>query len=425
MINISKYNNKYFLMMILVTGVLIAHFNTFSNKLIWDDINTIVKNTNIHRLENIPSLLVSEDSIDVPTGYYRPITYVSFALDYYLWGLNPVGYNITNILLHVLIVVLFYRLVAAVFKREDLAFISAIIFALHPITCETINFHSGGRNTLLCGVFSILSFLLFVKKKTMPSVFFLLLAIFSKEFALLLPIIFLLYNKYISNNKIKWSYLLYVLSIIFYFVMRAYSVKKYSNPIKAIDTNAVYVIPEIIITYLKNMIYPLSLKSLYDIDYKVTLHSLSLYTIALILLVLSAYIFRKKREISSSIIIFILFLLPVTNLFPLGASMMSDRYAYFSLFGFSIALAYLICLAGKNVKLILTIAIILFFIPLDISRNAIWKDDISLFTHMIKDSPNMHFGYECLGYVYFDKQDYKNADKYLKLSMDKNCFGSV
>ena len=87
------------------------------------------------------------------TGYYRPLTYVSFLIDRSIWGLNPLGFNITNLILHIAVALTFYLLMAELFKKEYYAFIAALIFSLHPIANETVNFHAGGRNTMLCALF--------------------------------------------------------------------------------------------------------------------------------------------------------------------------------------------------------------------------------------------------------------------------------
>ena len=400
---------------IIILLVLAAYGNTLKHGFVWDDINVLVDNPITESLRNIPQFFISEDSADVSTGYYRPITYVSFALDRALWGLNPVGFNITNLVLHILVALFFYRTVAALFNREDLALVAAVIFALHPIAGETVNFHAGGRNTLLCACFSMLSLLYYTKKKHLPAVVFFTLAIFSKEFALLLPAIFFLYDRLIAKEKFRWSfYLPLIIAISCYLGLRSFAVQKNVNLLKSMNVSeTIWIVPQIIGSYLINMAYPVGLKTMYDVNTKVSLLSFLFYSLLLVALIGIAVLFRKKQEIVFSIFIFLLFLLPVTNIFPLGITMMADRYAYFASFGFSLALAYCICLAKKQIAIPIVVLLSLFFIAKDIQRNSFWKDELSLFTQMIKDAPEMSIGYQNLGYAYFDKQDFPNAEKYL------------
>jgi tetratricopeptide (TPR) repeat protein len=407
---------------ILITVLLLtAYGNTLNHGFVWDDINIIVDSPLTEKLSNIPRFFISEDTAEGPTGYYRPITYVSFALDRALWGLNPIGFNITNLLLHILVALLFYRVVALLFKNENLALAAALIFSLHPIAGETVNFHAGGRNTLLCACFSMLSLLFYSKRKHLPAVIFFILAIFSKEFALLLPALFFLYDRFISREKVRWIYhTLCLIAIICYLGLRSFAVAKNANLFHAINiTDSIWIVPQIIGSYLDNMALPVGLKTMYDVNTKITWFSFISYSILLITLIAAAFVLRKQREIMFSIAVFLLFLLPVTNIFPLGIAMIADRYAYFASFGFSLALAYCICLAKKQVVIVIVAILCVVFITIDINRNGFWKDELSLFTQMIKDAPDMSVGFQNLGYAYFDKGDFANADKYLTVAYAK------
>jgi hypothetical protein len=208
----------------LFLGVVAVYLRTLSHGFIWDDNSIIVDNPIFDKLSNIPKFFLIEDTIDgISSGYYRPITYASFALERAIWGMNPLGLNINNLFLHILVTLLFYRVVAALFKRENLAFVAALIFALHPIAGETINFHAGGRNTLLSACFALLSLLYYIKRKPVPSTIWFLLAIFSKEFALLLPIFFVLYDTRIEKVKFRFAaYAPFVVCIIIYLVLRMF-----------------------------------------------------------------------------------------------------------------------------------------------------------------------------------------------------------
>lgn len=416
----DSQRNILYRFIIIIVLLLTAYGNIINHGFVWDDINVIVDSPLTESLSNIPRFFISEDIADAPTGYYRPMTYVSFALDRALWGLNPVGFNITNLVLHILVTLLFYRLVLALFKRDDLALVAALIFSLHPIAGESVNFHAGGRNTLLCALFSMMSLLFYVKKKHLPALACFSFAIFSKEFALLLPAAFYLYDRRINKEKTNWiQYLSFIVATGCYLGLRSFAVKN-ANLFKTGNiTDIFWIIPQIVIGYLKNMINPVGLKTMYDVNTHITWFSFIFYSLLVLVIMSIAIIFKRKNEIVFAISLFLLFLLPVTNIFPLGIAMMADRYAYFASFGFSLALAYCICLAKKQVVIAITVLLCLFFITMDIQRNGIWKDEISLFTQMIKDAPEMSVGFQNLGYAYYDKRDFTNAEKYLTIAYGK------
>ena len=407
---------------ILITVLLLAVYaNTLNHGFVWDDVDIIGNSPLLEKLSNIPKFFITEDTAQgEATGYYRPITYVSFALDRALWGLNPVGFNITNLFLHILVALAFYRVVAALFKRENLAFFAALLFSLHPIAGETVNFHAGGRNTLLCALFTLLSLLFYVNKKYLPAIACFILAIFSKEFALLLPAVFLLHDRTINKEKISWlHYLPYAVAIAGYLGLRSFAVHAHANLLTSIRISNVAGIPRLIIGYLKQMAFPVDLKTMYVVPAHGTWTSIIAFSLILSVLAGIVVTFRKKYEILFSASLFLLFLLPVTNMFPLGTTAMADRYAYFALFGFSLALAYCMCLANNKFALSILALLCTFYAAIDVHRNWIWKDNFSFFTQMTKDAPEMSIGYQNLGYAYYNKEDFVNAEKYLQLASSK------
>jgi len=405
---------------IFITVLLLAVYgNTLNHSFVWDDHDIIVDNPQLEKLTNIPSLFLSEDRIEGSSGYYRPLTYVSFALDRAVWGLNPVGFNITNLLLHILVALLFYQVVSILFKNNNLALVATLIFSLHPIACETINFHSGGRNTLLCGCFALLSLLFYVKDRRFASAVCFAGAIFSKEFGLLLPTVLFVYDRFIKNEKPRLtSYLPFLIPIVIYFILRSFAVEK-ANLLTSLNlTGSLWLSPYLVIKYLINMVYPLDLRVLYDINTNIIYAGLSLAGI--ILLILTAYYFRKQGEVILSISWFLIFLLPVINIIHIkAASLMSDRYAYLSLMGFALSLAFIICKARKEVTIVIILIICVAFSLVDIRRNNYWKDDYAFYSQMIKDAPDMALGYNDLGIYYFKKGEMNKAEKYLTIASSK------
>jgi protein O-mannosyl-transferase len=400
---------------IITILILAVYGNTLKNGFVWDDTEIIVDNPLLEKIGNIPRLLLAEDRFaEASTGYYRPVTYLSFALDRAVWGLNPVGYDLTNIVLHILAALLFYGVVSALFKRDNLAFVAALLFALHPVVGETVNFHAGGRNTLLSACFALLAFLCYINRKYLPALASFTIAIFSKEFALLLPVMFVVYDRFIATEKRSWpSYLPYVLPIICYLSIRSHVVQQ-GNLFKSIQlSDNLLLIPRIVITYLKNMIVPFNLKVLYDIPIHASLFSVGIYALILMVLTAAVLYFRNKKEVLFSAIWFSLFLLPVTNIFPLGAAMIADRYAYFSLMGFCVLLAYCICIAPKQVAIAIMVGLCACYAFTDFNRNGLWRDDRALFTQMTLDAPGKTLGFQNLGLYYYNNGDLVKAEQYL------------
>jgi len=158
---------------ILVSGLLvITVVLTFAPALrgtfVWDDIPLIVNNAYIqdfkytgrnlsHRFWDVSSRSVSER---LANNYYRPLVTLSLMVDHRLHGLNPRGYHLTNLLLHLAAVLLVFHLARRTLDRLLPAVVCAVVFALHPSRAEAVAWISG-RADLLAAVFFLVALLLF------------------------------------------------------------------------------------------------------------------------------------------------------------------------------------------------------------------------------------------------------------------------
>jgi len=401
---------------LIVLVVLAVYGNTLNHGFVWDDADVIVDNPQIRSLANVPAFFVSEDRIESATGYYRPMTYVSFALDHAVWGLNPVGYNITNLVLHCAVAMLLFFLISALFGSERLALVTALLFALHPLAGETVSFHAGGRNTLLCACFGVLALLFHIRKQPLPAVLCFTVAIFSKEFGLLLPIFMYAADRFIKSERRRpSSYALYLVPVACYFILRSYAVEK-TNLLHAISFSGnLLLTPTLILSYLTHMFYPFNQKVLYDVH--ATISGAAAASVAIAGLMAMAWYFRKKPEIISSLCWFLIFLLPVANIILLPASsLMADRYGYISLMGFALFLAYVLCKTPVKISIPVVVIICSVYAAVAVTRNNYWRDDFSFNAQMIKDAPQMALGYHNQGIYYYKKGDMDNAEKFLLLA---------
>ena len=404
------------LIVLLVSAV---YGNTLNHGFVWDDNDIIVNNPLLEKLGNIPQLFLSEDKVSISTGYYRPMTYISFALDRAIWGLNPLGFNITNLVLHILVALLFYAVIVALFKKERLALVAALLFSLHPIAGETVNFHAGGRNTLLSACFALLSLFFYIKGKHVPAVACFIFAIFSKEFALLLPLVFLFYDYRLQQKKVRFStYIPYFIPIVCYLTLRSFAVQKANFMGTITFSKQLWLTPYLVTRYLLNMIYPFQLKVMYDESTNIYICIICLLVV--ILLAGAIFMFRRDKELPFSACWFLLFLLPVINIIPLVSnSLIADRYAYFSLMGFALGLATFICKADKRGVTVAVVIICAVYAITDFRQNNVWKDDETLFTRMAKDAPEMFIGYRNLGLYYYNKGDIANTERYIAIACSK------
>ena len=128
------------LLLIAIAGV---YSNHYRNSFHFDDAHTIETNVHIRSLENIPEFFANGATFsNLPTHQvYRPLLTTSLALDYVRGGGSPVAFHVTNIVFFGLLIWTMWRLyTAALDGAWATALIATSIYALHPVTAETINY---------------------------------------------------------------------------------------------------------------------------------------------------------------------------------------------------------------------------------------------------------------------------------------------
>lgn len=133
---------------------------------------------------------------DLKFPFVRPVTFISFEIDYQLWGKQAFGFHLTNILLHAINSTLLFYLFTTLGMRKVAAAIASLFFALYPGHPEAVTW-IGGRFDVLCLTWLLIAMLLWCHARLsgkdfllVPSVVSFLLAVLSKETALAAILIF-------------------------------------------------------------------------------------------------------------------------------------------------------------------------------------------------------------------------------------------
>jgi hypothetical protein len=212
----ALYNNKRFNIIacgIIAAMVLIAYSNTFTASFHFDDNPSIIENAAIRH--------ITFDNIAQIMRGVRPVIYLSIMVNYALSGLNVIGWHIFNIGIHiansifVYLLVLWTLLLPVFGKRYDgnakwMALFAALLFGVHPIQTESVTYIIS-RTELLATFFYLATFLLFIKGAptgkfgyAMGMLFTSYLAMGSKEWAITLPALLILYDLlFIAEGKMR------------------------------------------------------------------------------------------------------------------------------------------------------------------------------------------------------------------------------
>ena len=183
----------------LIILCIIAFYNTLSSYfIIIDDFNSLV-----HTTRSIISVFVTNSYGGNAGGNYRPLEALSHMIDTYLYGsFNTFGRHITNLILHVFNTIFVYKIASYITKKKTIGLIAGLLFSISLTNSYAISPVSqiSGRPELLVTFFSLLTIILFIKSISKSSLFIYLfslitfiLALMSKEMAVTLPIISLIY----------------------------------------------------------------------------------------------------------------------------------------------------------------------------------------------------------------------------------------
>ena len=145
----------------LAVACLAAYWPAMQGQFIWDDDYYVVNNTALRTFEGIQDIWLGILSPRTyPAPQYYPMTFTSLWLDYRIWGLNPVGYHVTNLVLHVLCSWTLWVVLRKLTVPGAAA--AAFVFALHPINVESVAWITERKN-VLSGLFCLLSLLVYLR----------------------------------------------------------------------------------------------------------------------------------------------------------------------------------------------------------------------------------------------------------------------
>jgi hypothetical protein len=327
-------------------------FLVYSNSLdcAWhlDDFHSIVQNPSI-RLKELtwPGLTKSLHSdLNYPERLYRPLAGLTFALNFYISGMDPFSYHLVNLFIHwlcsVFLLLFLYKTLRLPSFQEKytgsafgIAFLSAVLWAINPIQVESVTYVVQ-RMASLAGLFYITSMFFYVKGRTALTesrrfLFGILcfisfaLAFGSKENAALLPLSILLYEgivvqadsgSWVKRNK---AYLLTALALIlflgilyvyyrrgnFLFFLNDYEERPFTL------VQRLFTQPRVILFYLSLIFYPLPsrLSIAHSFEVSTSLFSPLSTVVAILTLagaVVFAVLFAKKLRIPSFCFLFFL-----------------------------------------------------------------------------------------------------------------------
>lgn len=372
---------------------------------------------------------------DTKDLHYMPVTYVSYSIDYYLFGLNPFMIKLHNLLLHILSGILLYIFIALLVKKRGIAFVIAILYLIHPMNIESVVWASCRKQALFYSFLlaSLICYKLYLEqpyqKKMQPlyflSIIFWIISTMAKATAITLPGVFvLLYiHKNRENIKIReiarqvWPTIPFI-ALFWYlnaeaaarnFLIRDFSYSRIEHLILAGYSYSFYwaksIFPYPLVVFYPAPSEHLPLPAVYYL----------MFTGSCLLLALMIYhFFKKQNNLFFALGFYTITILPMLDLmyYPLGdlPMLVSNRYFYHSSLGILLYLVLVLdgAIRNRNLKISLVSAYLLLLIVLFKVHQPVWKNEISVFENDVKYYPSEEFLYK-LALLYDEKGETDKA----------------
>jgi tetratricopeptide (TPR) repeat protein len=443
--DIIKTGSGHWLPLVALTLLcLIVYYNSLSNGFVYDDYGVIVENRYIKQPGKFVTSLFNQSYYKMAglEASYRPVASFSYLLVYSLAGLKSFYFHLASLLLHILNTLLVYCLANIILQNRLRAALAACLFACHPVLSEAVNCISF-NDDLLTTLFFLLALLVYIRIKAEQvkfnigayclSLLWYLFGLLSKEMAITLPAIIVLYDLILRDperNPLRFRHLLNILKnrasfyagyaavSLFYLFLRFYLFQIPGESLKSsyggLFERIIY-LPGHIFSFIRLILFPTNLTADYVFAYPESFFNvvnLVGFAVVMGLAGTSYFIYRYSKEIFFGLWWCFITLFPVSNIIEIFHPL-AERYLYLPLIGFCLVVPVIIFgLAGRLitrtpaanlVSSILILGIISIYSTATLARNPDWQSNYSLWSKTVQTSPNSLVAHGGLGMAYLER----------------------
>ncbi len=428
------------LFLIVVTGISFLGI-TENGFISYDDPGYVIRNANIQKGIS-PETIFWSLTATIQSNWH-PLTWLSHAFDYSLFGLNPAYHHATSLCIHILNAVLLFLLLVELTNATWQSAFVALVFAIHPLHVESVAWVSE-RKDVLSGFFGILTIRAYVRYSRSQRIVWYIVALvlfalglMAKPMLVTLPFVLLLLDywplqrftitkerkaqmKRSVIEKILFIVLSIGSSITTYWVQSRGGAMAISDnlPMMARIANSIVAYGK----YILKAFVPTDLAIFYPHPgngYDVTNIVLSGIILALITLVV-----WKQRTSQPYLITgwlwFMGMLVPVIGLVQVGLQSMADRYMYLPMIGLTFMVAWGVPPLLKKISsrqvVIISGCVLITVLMMYQTRAYVsyWKNSTLLFTHVLEVTTDNHVAQTNLGVEFADSGKNAEAVVYLR-----------
>ena len=372
---------------------------------------------------------------------YHPLTYLSYMAEHALVGLDPWLYHLDSVLIHLGASIVAFRLARRWLSSEAGAFLTALLFLLHPLRVESVAWVAE-RKDVLCGLFYLASLLAFTRRLDTGSVralggslFLFVLALLSKVMAITLPavlVLLLVARREPLRPRIRELLPFCALGIVFAVV--GVLAQASSGAIHGLHGRSlarhVATVLEAVAFYASKLVLPVHLSPRYVVEPASGLLDPGAVAGAALLAALgiaAGASFRRDRTVFLGAGFFLVTWAPVSGIVP-SSTIVADRYLYIPAFGlFLAALGPLAARAarpgGRGVRVArLGVAALLAATAIlggaAALRVGAWRDGLALWTSALAENPDNPYAHNQLFLAYYRDGRLAEAEQAARRSIE-------
>lgn len=389
------------------------------NDFVWDDIKVIQNSSHSLKASRVSSMLIPRVEKSKKQRYYRPVVFASMVLDRAVWGISPFGFHLSNTLFHSVSTVLFYLMALLVLgefrvgRREEMALLSSLLFALHPMHVESVSWVSG-RTDVLCGLFFFPAFIFYVLSYRKPwflllSAVFFFFSLLSKEVAIAFPAAVLGFDIASGRVRSRGNVLKYticgILVLVYLYLRgRAFVIIPEVSYVRVGQSigegyqiwGVLKVLLNSYIFYIKELVFPFNFNAFISTVPEGFYHLFSSILVMLLLSILGLLSLRNREGVIAFGVSWVFATLAPSSIIAISwiaTTPLAERYLYVPSAGYCVLIGYLIVRAGETVKpqkavWIAASILCLSYLFFTIDRQSVWRNNVTLWEDTSKRSPN-------------------------------------
>ncbi len=376
----------------------------------WDDGEFVIHNAAIRglTLANLRSVLTTP-----VLGNYAPLHLLSYMLDYSVWGLNPAGYHLSNVILHSLNAVLAFVFIKKITGSARVGFLSALLFAVHPLNVENVAWIAE-RKTLLTAFFSFAALIFYIdfsegrspgRYALCAACFF--LAVVAKPLTVTLPLVLIAYEFFIRGERgraLLYPFPLFAVSLfgVAITLWSHFGFTESEQGLMTLSTLFGVVYPTTLTIYWKYLaliVWPVGLNGFYDTAlYTSFLSPAVAASLAGLVALFIAVFWKGGARTKFWFLWFWIWLLPVSNLIPIPVYY-ADRYMYIPAIAFFVLVGSLVDAGlksaprgsvGRVAAYAVFAAILAFYSVRAFNRTNVWSSELVFWQDTAAKSPRLY-----------------------------------